>query len=157
MRKLGMTEEEISDIIESDQKIDKGEKLFEQTAEQKQATKVMKQAERTKSPNYQFTKRERKTNNDKRELIAVITEAFNSIASNLIVLNPEREIEFQFNGVKYKLTLSAPRKQNYAQLIWAFLFLFTKSLQFIIYILFTKYDRFVHNWPARYLTSGAEF
>ena len=43
-----MTEDEISDIIESDQKIDKGEKLFEQTAEQKQATKAMKQAERTK-------------------------------------------------------------------------------------------------------------
>lgn len=110
MRKLGMTEEEISDIIESDRKIDKGEKLFEQTAEQKQATKAMKQAKRTKSPNYQFTKRERKANNDKRELITNITEAINSITSNLIVLNPEREIEFQFNGVKYKLTLSVPRK-----------------------------------------------
>ena len=138
MRKLGMTEDEISDIIESDRKIDKGEKLFEQTAEQKQATKAMKQAERTKSPNYQFTKRERKANNDKRELITNITEAINSITSNLIVLNPEREIEFQFNGVKYKLTLSAPRKQNYAQINLGVLFLFTKSLQFIVYNLFTK-------------------
>jgi hypothetical protein len=110
MRKIGMSEEEIQDVIQSDTKIDKGEKLFELSAEQKQAERKMKQAERTKSPNYQFTKRERKANNDKRELIAVITEAINSIASNLIVLNPEREIEFQFNGVKYKLTLSAPRK-----------------------------------------------
>lgn len=119
MRKLGMTEDEISDIIESDRKIDKGEKLFEQTAEQKQATKVMKQAERTKSPNYQFTKRERKANNDKRFLIDSFTWLLTTTqnltgdlinADNVNVINPEREIEFQFNGVKYKLTLSAPRK-----------------------------------------------
>ena len=110
MATLGITEAEAKDVIECDKRIDKGEKLFEQTAEQKQATKAMKQAERTKSPNYTFTKRERKANNDKRELITNIIEAINSITSNLIVLNPEREIEFQFNGVKYKLTLSAPRK-----------------------------------------------
>lgn len=110
MRKLGMSEDEIADVVECDKRIDKGEKLFEQNAEQKAATKTMKQAERKKSPNYQFTKRERKANNDKRELIEHFLEKINLIASNVNVVNPEREIEFQFNGVKYKLTLSAPRK-----------------------------------------------
>lgn len=110
MRKLGMSEEEIADVLECDKKIDKGEKLFEQNAEQKAATKTMKQAERKKAPSYQFSKRERKANNDKRELIENFLDKINSIASEVNVINPEREIEFQFNGVKYKLTLSAPRK-----------------------------------------------
>ena len=36
----------------------------------------------------------------------------NSITSDdeIKVLNDEREFEFKYNGVKYKVTLSAPRK-----------------------------------------------
>ena len=39
MRKLGMTEEEIADVVKSDEAIDKGEKLFELTVEQEKASK----------------------------------------------------------------------------------------------------------------------
>ena len=37
MRVLGMTDEEIADVLECDKRIDKGEKLFELTAEQEKA------------------------------------------------------------------------------------------------------------------------
>ena len=39
MRKLGMTDEEIADLLECDKRIDKGEKLFELTPEQEKASK----------------------------------------------------------------------------------------------------------------------
>ena len=48
MRILGITEEEAIQLIEDDRRIDKGEKLFELTPEQKQAAK--KQDRQTANP-----------------------------------------------------------------------------------------------------------
>ena len=42
MKVLGITREEAIELIEDDRRIDKGEKLFELTAEQKQAEKKSK-------------------------------------------------------------------------------------------------------------------
>ena len=122
MRKLGFSEEEIQDVLECDKRIDRGEKLFEQSAEEKAATKAMKQAERKKDPpNYQFTKRERKPNEAKRQIIGVLTNTLENwfesdnqgtynACANINIINPEREIEFEFCGNRYKIVLSAPRK-----------------------------------------------
>ena len=46
MKSLGFTDEEIKDVIECDKRIDRGEKLFELTEEQKKTEKKMRQAER---------------------------------------------------------------------------------------------------------------
>ena len=109
MRKLGMTDEEIKDVLEADKRIDKGEKLFELTYEQKQAEKKARQADRAPTV-YKFQKRERKANNDKRTIINALDEALCQIADKQTeITNAEREIIFHFNGVKYKVVLSAPR------------------------------------------------
>ena len=46
-QKLGMSEQEIAELAETDKRIDKGERLFELTAEQKQAEKKAKSAGKT--------------------------------------------------------------------------------------------------------------
>ena len=110
MRKLGMSEEEITDILEADKRIDKGEKLFELSADQKQAEKKMRQADR-KLTVYNFSKRERKADNTKAGLIELLTEVIKEqpACNSLEVINTEREFVFFWMGIKYKVVLSAPR------------------------------------------------
>ena len=72
MRKLGFTDEEIADVIEADKRIDKGEKLFELSKDQEKTASEMRRADRSPTV-YNFTKRERKQDNDKRELIEFLT------------------------------------------------------------------------------------
>lgn len=107
MKRLGMSEAEIADVLESDKRIDKGEKLFELTTEQKQAEKKAK-GTGTRTV-YNFQKRERKADNDKREIIQCIDDALCSLVDDVEVINPEREILFIYNDKKYKVVLSAPR------------------------------------------------
>ena len=59
MRLLGCDEETAKQVIADDERIDKGEKLFEQTAEQKANSKKYRQGER-KPTVYKLDKRERK-------------------------------------------------------------------------------------------------
>ncbi len=110
MRELGFSDEEIADVLESDKRIDKGEKLFELTADQKQAEKKMRQADR-KPTVYDFSKRERKANDSKRAIIAALAETARELADSgeVDITNIEREMLFVANGVKYKIVLSAPR------------------------------------------------
>jgi DNA-binding transcriptional MerR regulator len=110
MRELGFSDEEIADVLESDKRIDRGEKLFELTADQKQAEKKMRQADR-KPTVYDFSKRERKANDSKRAIIAALAETARELADSgeVDITNIEREMLFVANGVKYKIVLSAPR------------------------------------------------
>lgn len=110
VRSLGCTVEEAKDIIEADKRIDKGEKLFALSPEQEKASKKARSV--AKSPTaYNFTKRERKADEDKRYLI----EAFEMLlaeqikANEIEIVNPEREIVFKVNDRKYKIVLSCPR------------------------------------------------
>ena len=111
MRVLGMTDEEIADVLECDKRIDKGEKLFELTAEQDKASKQARQADR-KPTNYEFKPRERKANDSKRAIINALVDCAKDLSDNgeVDVTNIEREFLFTANGVKYKVVLSAPRK-----------------------------------------------
>ena len=113
MLKLGLTEAEIQQVLEDDKRIDKGEKLFELTAEQEKASKQARQADR-KPTVYKLDnangKRSKKANTDKQAIINALDEAICRIAdAQSEVTNAEREILFHFNGVKYKVVLSAPR------------------------------------------------
>lgn len=109
MRKLGFTDEEIADVIEADKRIDKGEKLFELSKDQEKTASEMRRADRSPTV-YNFNKRERKQDNDKRELIEFLTKNLENIGENVQIINKEREILFKFNNKQYKIVLSAPRK-----------------------------------------------
>jgi hypothetical protein len=121
MRKLGLTKEEIAEVLEADKMIDQGVKLFEVTAEQEKASKQARQADR-KPRAYDLDntggKRNKKADDDKRFLIdtfvwALTTDTVqngdNVCAENVNIINPEREVEFTYNERKFKITLSAPR------------------------------------------------
>ena len=109
MEKLGCSEAEAIDIIASDKRIDKGEKLFEQPAEQKANSKKYRQGDR-KPTVYKLDKRERKADADKRHLIALLNASIEEIADNEPkVTNIERQIDFEFRGRKFRVVLSAPR------------------------------------------------
>lgn len=107
-QKLGMSEQEIAELAETDKRIDKGERLFELTAEQKQAEKKAKSAGKTV---YNFSKpRVKKEDNDKRFLIEILENAVKENGGEVVeITSPEREFAFTFNGKKYKIVMSVPR------------------------------------------------
>ena len=113
---LGMTEEEARQVMEDDAKIEHGEKMdFDLTKEQEQNTRQYRQADR-KPFIPDLKPRERKPNEDKRYLVDVIAGA---LLDTLVErhekfdfdkTNPERQIDFTYKGVRYRVVLSAPRK-----------------------------------------------
>lgn len=106
---LGCSIKEAEEIVKADAQIDKGEKLFEQTAEQKSNSKVYRQGDRAPTV-YKLDKRERKADEDKRGLIELLRSAVAMVAESApTVTNVERQIDFEFNGRKFRIVLSAPR------------------------------------------------
>lgn len=114
LRKMGLTDEEAKEVISADKAIDKGEKLFELTEEQKQVEKKYKNTHtRTVKTAYGQTQtKERKTDPDKRMLIDALAEKLENYADGgkVNIMNAEREIELVFHDRKFKIVLSAPRK-----------------------------------------------
>lgn len=114
LRKMGLTDEEAKEVISADKAIDKGEKLFELTEEQKQAEKKYKNTHtRTVKTAYGQTQtKERKIDADKRMLIDALVEKLENYADSgtVDIINAEREIELVFHNRKFKVVLSAPRK-----------------------------------------------
>lgn len=113
LRKLGLTDAEIEQVLADDKRIDKGEKLFELTAEQEKASKQARKADRAPTV-YKLDntagKRSKKANTDKQAIINALDEAICRIAdAQSEVTNAEREILFHYKGTKYKVVLSAPR------------------------------------------------
>lgn len=105
---LGMSEEEVAEVIECDKRIDKGEKLFELPDELKEGAKKARNAGNCNG--YTKANREKKVDTDKRFLIETLELALSPFAENVEIANPEREMTFTHNGKKYKIILSCPRK-----------------------------------------------
>ena len=105
MLKLGMTEEEILDVLRTDKEIDQGQKHFELAEELKPGAKKARRADRTDTPK----PRERKPNEDKQTLLHLLQCGLGDDVADLVVINQEREFLFTYNGIKYKVVLSAPR------------------------------------------------
>ena len=107
---LGCSVTEAEEIIATDSRIDKGEKLFEQTADQQKAEKTMR-AVGTRTPTvYKLDKRPRKADEDKRKLVELLAGAVGmAIDGEPTITNAERQIDFEFNGRKFRILLSAPR------------------------------------------------
>ena len=109
MENLGCDYETAKQVVLDDERIDKGEKLFEQTAEQKAVSKKYRQGDR-KPTVYKLDKRERKADTDKRKLVELLASAVGMVTEDEpTVTNAERQIDFEFNGRKFRVVLSAPR------------------------------------------------
>ena len=115
MKKLKCSREDAEKIWQDD--LD--DNFPELTAEQRKVEKEMRQADRKVETAPR--KRERKPDNDKRFLIDTFvwalttdeeTNGDNVNAENVIITKPEREIEFTYNGNRYRLTLAKPRKEK---------------------------------------------
>lgn len=115
MRNLNISREEAIALMRDEEE----DNLPELTSEQKKVEKEMRQADRKKETVPR--KRERKPDNDKRFLIDAFvwalttdeeTSGDNVNAENVVITKPEREIEFTYNGNRYRLTLAKPRKEK---------------------------------------------
>ena len=111
MKTLEISADEAKQLLADDAKIDKGEKLFELSTSQKKVEKKMRQADR-KPTVYKLEKRERKPNEDKQALISIFASTLNSLDNleTVEITNKERQIDFKWNGTRYRIVLSAPRK-----------------------------------------------
>ena len=111
MSALGCTREEAIEVIEDDKKIEKGEKLFELSPELEAGAKKARQADRKPTVyNFDTKDKKRKADEDKAKLIAILAESLEQVEIIPTVTNAEREMEFTYNGIKYRLTLMRPRK-----------------------------------------------
>ena len=109
MKSLDLTEAEAREMLEADAEIDKGADLFPLTAEQEIASKQAR-ATGTRKTEYQFSKRERKPDPDKRCLIDLLFQSLDPQAdAHPTITNPERQIDFAYNGRQFRIVLSAPR------------------------------------------------
>lgn len=107
---LGLSEEEVADVLECDKRIDKGEKLFELPEELQKGAKKARNAGNCNGYT-KPTNREKKVDEDKRHLINLLVDGVNdnTKAHDFQVINAEREFTFTYNGKKYKVVLSCPR------------------------------------------------
>lgn len=107
MRKQGYTEEEIADMLKCDKEIDQGKDLFPLDPSLEVGAKKARRADRTDTPKKAV--RERKPNEDRQTLLHLLQCGLGDDVADLAVVNPEREFLFTYNGIKYKVVLSAPR------------------------------------------------
>lgn len=107
MRKAGFTEEEIADVLRTDKEIDRGANPFPIAPELEPGAKKARRADRTDTPKKAM--RERKEDNEKRCIMSALAFAVDHYGTPEII-NPEREFLFTYNGRRFKVTLSCPRK-----------------------------------------------
>ena len=115
MRNLSITEEEAKELLKQDEKINKMKSTEEINSdlseEQKKVSRITRQSERHPI-NFKLdsTKRKKTENPDKQFLIESLRDSLEATGAAVTILNPEREFEFIYNEVKYKIVLSVPRK-----------------------------------------------
>lgn len=113
----GYTAEEAETLVKEDMMIDAGETCDWETELTDEQTKVSRQARQaSREVSDTPAKRKRAEDPDKRALMRCLIldlaheDQHNPpMVDDIVVLNLEREIEFHYNGRKFKLTLSAPR------------------------------------------------
>ena len=113
MKNLGISREEAIDVYESDNKINKGQKLFELSDKQKKIAKEMTiTTGKIKVDAYgKKSVKQKKVNNDKVQIIEILQETLRTAGGEILqTTNAEREFEFIFKDIKYKIVMSVPRK-----------------------------------------------
>lgn len=108
MKNLGCTYEEALQVFMEDEAIDRGEKLFELSAEQKKAAKEMTSTGTRKAD--KSVKRERKPDEEKQEIIAKIADFLTKIDGfDVEIVKNEREISLIVGENDYSITLTKHR------------------------------------------------
>lgn len=115
MKTLDIPEAEAIQLVMDDKAVDKGEKLFELSAEQKKVAKKYAATGTKKRTVYKFdTTKKKKENPVKQKIIAEIERFLNEnseiSAENVQITNAERQIFFQIGSNDYELTLVQKRK-----------------------------------------------
>lgn len=117
MQTLDLTREEAIELVQEDEKVDKmtvKETESDLTAEQKQAIKKAKGGAKAVDAFGKKRVVERKADEDKRALISLLYSTLHRgddpSCENIEVTNPERQIDFNMNGRRFRIVLSAPRK-----------------------------------------------
>lgn len=112
---LGMTEAEAVETVLYDDEVEHDRPTeFDLTKEQAKVAKQYTSVDTKKrKPEYTFTKRERKPNEVKRELIKIFQQALDSAEIDNNVSNIERQIDFEYEGKQFSVTLTEhrPKKQ----------------------------------------------
>ena len=112
MELLECSEEQARDLVAYDQQVDKmtvSQCESDLSKEQKAVAKQYRQGDR-KPTVYNFSTRERKADNDKGKLIEMLASTINLITDQEpTITNAERQIDFVYNGRKFRVVLSAPR------------------------------------------------
>ena len=115
METLGISREDAIQLILEDEAVDRMTSVkqidSDLTDEQRKNAKANRQADRKPTVfKFDITKRAKKENASKRAIIENVRSALAEMGgAEIDVTNIEREIVFNFKGVKYKITLSAPR------------------------------------------------
>lgn len=122
MANLDCTREEAISIIMEDEEVDHmtmKEVDSDLTAEQKEAKKkaTITTGDKKKRA-YKFTQRERKPDEDKREIIATVAQNLTRCCfgedlhtvTEVVILKPEKEITFKVGEDEYSLSLTKHRK-----------------------------------------------
>ena len=115
MKVLDIPEAEAIQLVMDDKAVDKGEKLFELSAEQKKVAKKYAGTGTKKRTVYKFdTAKKKKENPVKQKIITEIERFLNEnseiYAENVQIINAERQIFFQIGSNDYELTLVQKRK-----------------------------------------------
>ena len=122
MATLHLTREEAIDLIREDEEVDKmtmSEVNSDLTKEQKKAKKdATKTTGDKRKRAYTFTKRERKPDEVKREIIETIAHNLDRACcdedlkhpSDIRIVKPEKEITFKVGDDEYSVTLTKHRK-----------------------------------------------
>lgn len=122
MTTLHLSREEAIDLIREDEQVDKMTMSEVDNDLTKEQRKAKKEATTTtgdkRKRSYTFTKRERKPDDVKREIIATIAHNLDrccfgeelSTVTDVVVLKPEKEITFKVGGDEYSVTLTKHRK-----------------------------------------------
>ena len=112
MKSLDCTREEAISVIEDDKRIDKGEKLFESTAEQNKVAKQSCATGTKKRTVYKFDSAKSKIKDtEKEEIVQKFFEFAQNFTENCEIVNANREISFELGGNSYSLVLSKHRKK----------------------------------------------
>lgn len=115
MKVLDIPEAEAIQLVMDDKAVDKGEKLFELSAEQKKVAKKYAGTGTKKRTVYKFdTAKKKKENPVKQKIIAEIERFLNEnseICAEMVqITNAERQISFKIDENNYELTLVQKRK-----------------------------------------------
>lgn len=110
---LGVSRAEAEQIFADDKEIDKMSSGWDNdlSQDQKKASASMRRTTSVEAVNAygKKVKRERKADNEKAEVMEIISNALADKITDLTVVNAEREITFLYNGRKMKITLALPR------------------------------------------------